>query len=72
MAVLGLRYGDYSTAREENQENIGGDRTMPAVKAYTYKRNGKTIHVKGHLRKRRTEQRGGVGVPLNKIVALIN
>ena len=42
---------------------------MPAVKGYTYERGGKTISVKGYLRKVRIGRRGGVGVLLNNVVA---
>jgi len=42
---------------------------MPSVKAYTYKRKGKVVNVKGHLRKVRKGRRGNVGVLLNDIQA---
>ena len=45
---------------------------MPAVKGYTYKRNGKTISVEEYLRKPRKGRRGGVGVLLNTVVTPID
>jgi len=40
---------------------------MPSVKGYTSKRGKKNTRAKPHLRNRREEQRGGVGVLINNI-----